>query len=131
MTTTQEHGPQVAKGWRARMRSTRAGALVLKAIVFVVGALFVALGLVLATLPGPLTIPPVLLGVWIWASEFSWAERLLARAQRSARKAWEQAKRRPISSALITVGGLIGAGVIIWAVNHYDLVNRAREAVGI
>ena len=130
-TTTQEHGPQIGKGWRARMRSTRAGALTLKAVVFVIGGLFVALGVALAALPGPLTIPPVLLGVWIWSSEFRWAERLLDRVQRSAQKAWAQAKRRPVSSAFITVGGLIAAGVVIWAVGHYELVDKAKSAVGL
>jgi hypothetical protein len=34
-----------------------------------------------------------------------------------------------VSSAAITVGGLAAAGVVFWAVGHYDLVDRALAAV--
>lgn len=117
-------------GWRGRMRRTRGGALALKAGVLVLGALFIALGLAAAVLPGPLTIPPMLLGLYILASEFEWADRLLQRAKKSAQEAWVKAKRRPVLSAVTTVGGLVLAGVVIWAVGHYDLVARAKDAVG-
>ena len=118
-------------GWRARVRRTPGGALALKVGVLVLGGLFIALGIAAAVLPGPLTIPPMLLGLYIWASEFDWADRLLQRAKRSAKEAWDKAKQRPVLSAVTTVGGLVAAGVVIWAVGHYDLVARAREAVGL
>jgi hypothetical protein len=51
------------------------------------GLLFILLGLALAALPGPLTIPPILVGLYIWSTEFAWAGRLLERAKRSAREA--------------------------------------------
>ena len=94
-------------GWRARLRRTPGGALLLKAVVFVVGALFIALGIAAAVLPGPLTIPPMLLGLYVLASEFDWADRLLQRAKKSAQEAWVKAKRRPVLSAVTTVGGLV------------------------
>ena len=118
-------------GWRARLRRTRGGALALKIGVLVLGALFIVLGLAAAVLPGPLTIPPMLLGLYILASEFDWADRLLQRAKKSAEEAWEKAKKRPVLSAVTTVGGLVLAGVVIWAVGHYDLVARGRELVGL
>jgi uncharacterized membrane protein YbaN (DUF454 family) len=121
----------VAKGWRARLRRTPGGGLLLRALVFVAGLFFVVLGLVLIVLPGPLTIPPILLGVWIWSTEFSWAHRLLARARRSAQTAWEQARQRPFWSALVTVGGLVAFGVGIYLAGRYDLVDRARTYVGL
>ena len=34
-----------------------------------------------SVLPGPLTIPPVLLGLWIWSTEFEWAHRFFAAVQ--------------------------------------------------
>jgi hypothetical protein len=119
------------RGWRARVRRTPGGALVLKVAVFVLGLLFILLGLALAALPGPLTIPPILLGVWIWSSEFAWADRLLDRAKRSAREAWENAKRRPVVSALVTGSGLVALGVAVYLVGRYDLVDRSRDAVGL
>ena len=105
------------------------GRLTLKAIVFVVGLLFVLGGIALAVLPGPLTIPPILVGVYVWSLEFAWARRLRVRVTKSAREAWEQAKRHPLRAGTITVLGLVLAGVAIWAVTHYDLVNRAKDLI--
>ena len=46
-------------------------------------------------------------------------------------EAWEAARAKPVGSAVVTVGGLVAAGVLIWAVSSYDVVARAREAVGL
>ena len=118
-------------GWRAALRRTPGGALLLKGLVFTLGPAFVVLGCVLIVAPGPLTIPPILLGLWIWSTEFAWADRQLDRAKASARVAWEDAKRRPVLSGLVTGGGLVGLGVGIWLAGKYDLVARARELVGV
>lgn len=107
-----------------RLRQTRAGALLLQGTVLVAGALFVVLGFALAVLPGPLTIPPVLLGVWIWATEFDWADRLLQRVAAKAQTAWAQTRRHPVSAAAATAGG-IGALVVGLALaRRYDVVDR-------
>lgn len=119
------------RSWRERVRRTPGGRHALRAAVFVLGLLFVLLGVALAALPGPLTIPPILLGVWIWSSEFAWADRLLDRARASAREAGERAKRRPVLSGLVTASGLVALGVGIWLAGRYDLVARARDVVGI
>ena len=118
-------------GWRAQVRSTPGGALLLKAGALVLGGALIALGFALVVLPGPLTIPPMLLGLYVLSTEFAWADRLKDRAEASAREAWAGAKQKPVTSGLITVGGLVAAGVAIWAVGHYELVARAREAVGV
>ncbi len=118
-------------GWRARLRRTPGGAQLLKVVVFVVGLAFILLGCALIVAPGPLTIPPILLGLWLWSTEFAWADRLLDRAKDSARAAWADAQRRPVLSALLTVGGLIGLGVALWAIARYELVARLLAAVGL
>ncbi|MCW2715136.1 MAG: hypothetical protein JWN88_2183 [Frankiales bacterium] len=118
-------------GWRARMRRTPGGRQLLQVLVFVLGLLFILLGVALAALPGPLTIPPVLLGLYIWSTEFAWADRLLERAKASAREAWAKAKQRPLISALVTVAGLIALGVGIYLVGRYDLVARGKDLVGL
>ena len=123
--------PRSATGWRARLRRTPGGALLLKGMVFTVGLAFVVLGCVLVVAPGPLTIPPILLGLWIWSTEFTWADRQLERAKASARVAWADAKRRPLVSGLVTGGGLVGLGVALWLVARYELVARAREVLGV
>jgi Putative transmembrane protein (PGPGW) len=98
--------------------------------VFVAGLVFIALGFALAVLPGPLTIPPVLLGLWIWSTEFRFAERFFDAFKAKAQEAWAHAKRRPASSAAITLGGLAAAGIAMWAVSHYELVAKGKDAVG-
>ncbi|MDQ3631292.1 MAG: hypothetical protein M3417_08530 [Actinomycetota bacterium] len=118
-------------GWRERMRSNRATRLPYRAAVFIAGLLCIAAGVALAVLPGPLTIPPVLLGLWIWSWEFRFAQKFFESFQEKAREAWAHAKKRPVSSALITLLGLAAAGVAMWAVVHYDLVARAKGAIGL
>jgi hypothetical protein len=102
-----------------------------RAGVFLAGLLCIAGGFALAVLPGPLTIPPVLLGLWIWSTEFEWAHRLFEKFREKAREAWAHARRHPVSSTVLTVGGLVLAGAAFWAVDHYSLVDRGKELVGL
>lgn len=117
-------------GWRASIRSKPGLGTAYRIAVFVVGLVFIGLGFALAVLPGPLTIPPVLLGLWIWSTEFRFAQKLFESFKQKARETWEHAKRHPLSATAITVGGLVGAGAVIWAVSHYGVVDRARELAG-
>jgi hypothetical protein len=123
--------PAPRDSWRARTRRKPGIGQAYRIGVFVLGLALIALGVALAVLPGPLTIPPVLLGLYVWSTEFSWAHRLFEQFKQKGREAWAHAKRRPVSSTIITVGGLVAAGVVIWAVNHYDLVAKAKDAVGL
>ena len=123
--------PPAQTGVRARLRRTPGGAQLLKVIVFVVGLLFILLGAALVVAPGPLTIPPILVGLYIWSTEFAWADRLLDRAKASAREAWANAKAKPVVSALVTGSGLIALGVGLFLVSKYDLVIRGKDLVGL
>ena len=116
---------------RRRRRSTRGPRLLYRIGVVVAGSLFILLGAALAVLPGPLTIPPVLLGLWIWSTEFHFARRLFERAKHKGQKAWAQARRHPRSSAAVTLGGLAAAGVAAWAISHFELVATATDALGL
>jgi Putative transmembrane protein (PGPGW) len=116
---------------RDRIRSKPGLAQAYRVGVFLAGLLFIVLGVALAVLPGPLTIPPVLLGLWIWSTEFRFAKRFFESFKRKAREAWAHAQRHPASSALITIGGLVAAGAAIWAVGHFELVAKAKDAVGL
>ena len=118
-------------GWKRAVRRSPGGGQAVKVIVFCAGLFFILLGLALAALPGPLTIPPILLGVYIWSTEFAWAERLLDRAKRSAQEAWEKAKAKPVVTGLVTTSGLIAFGVGLYLTFRYDLVDRAKDLVGL
>jgi hypothetical protein len=112
---------------RARVHANPALAQVWRVGVFAAGLLLVALGLALAVLPGPLTIPPVLAGLWVWSTEFAWARRLFDSFKRKAKAAWAHAKQHPVSSAVVTVGGLLLVAAVVWAVGHFELVDRVRD----
>ena len=118
-------------GWRGRMRRTPGGAQFLQVLVFFAGLAFILLGVVLVALPGPLTIPPILIGLYLWSTEFAWADRLLDRAKASAKEAWEKAKQRPLITAAVTLSGLVAVGVGLYLVNRYELVRHVRELVGL
>lgn len=126
MTTT---GPRPG-GWRARLHRSPPLALAWRAGVFLVGLLCIAGGVVLAVLPGPLTIPPVLLGLWVWSTEFTWAQRLFTAFRRKAVEAWHHARAHPVSSGAVTLGGLALVAAAVVVVSQYDLVDRARAAIG-
>jgi hypothetical protein len=117
--------------WRDRTRRKPGIGQLYRVGVFVLGLACIALGIALAVLPGPLTIPPILLGLWIWSTEFSWAHRLFESFKEKGRQAWHHAKLHPVSSTIITVGGIVGAIAVVWAVNHFDLVAKAKDAVGL
>jgi len=125
-------GPRTVKpgSWRDRIRQKPGLGIAYRVAVFVVGLLFVLLGVALTVLPGPLTIPPILVGLWVWSTEFEWARRLFAAFRRKARDTWAHAKQHPVSSAAVTLGGLVAAGVVFWAVGRYDLVDRALSVIG-
>jgi hypothetical protein len=116
--------------WRGRLRATRVGSFLLKLAVLVVGGVFIAVGLVLVVLPGPLTIPPVLLGLWIWSTEFAWAERLRLRVAVRGRAALDLARRRPVHSAAATLGGVLVLVAALVALSRYDVVGRVSDAFG-
>lgn len=112
--------------WRARLRTTlqliRAnptGRIALKIAVSVVGALIVALGIVLIPLPGP-GWGIVILGLAVWAIEFAWAKHLL-RFTRAQIARWTRLIRRQTMTARLGLGaaGLVFVAVMVWlSVKH-------------
>ena len=118
-------------GWRDRVRSKPGLGQLYRLGVFIAGLACIAVGFALAVLPGPLTIPPILLGLWLWSTEFRFAERLFESFKEKGRKAWAHAKRHPASSAAITIGGLAAAAAAMWAVSHYELVDKGKDAIGV
>lgn len=106
---------------RDRLRVLPGGDVLVHVLVFLLGAACVALGLVLVILPGPLTIPPVLLGLFVWSLEFVFAERLLSRGRRSADAAWQAARRRPWRTGIVSVGGLLLAVLVAVLISRQGL----------
>jgi hypothetical protein len=64
-----------------------------KTIVLVIGLSIVTLGLALIVLPGPFTIPLLILGFFILGSEFAWAATVLTHTRRQMDRAGNAVKR--------------------------------------
>lgn len=57
--------------------------------------------------------------------------RFADRFKEKGREAWDHAKRHPVGSTLVTVFGLVVAAAVFWAVGHFELVDKTRDAIGI
>ena len=81
--------------WRAKIRRNPYQLRLYRCVVAVVGTFFIALGFVSGPLPGPGGIPLVLLGLAIWASEFEWAQHLMAwfKVQLHRFRSWSRPKQ--------------------------------------
>lgn len=71
---------ELAKGWQLIPSAIR------KTIVSVIGSTLIVIGLLLSVLPGPFTIPLVILGLLVLGLEFAWAQRTLERVKAQGAK---------------------------------------------
>ncbi len=71
---------EISKGWKLLPSPIR------KTIVSVFGSTFIVIGLLLSVLPGPFTIPLVILGLLILGIEFAWAQRTLEKVKQQGAK---------------------------------------------
>ena len=62
-------------------------------VVFVVGVSLFALGIALIPLPGPFSIPLMIAGLAVLATEYVWAEKALDTVKDRAKRASDAAKR--------------------------------------
>jgi uncharacterized protein (TIGR02611 family) len=86
--------------WLAAHRTTDAG---YRLLVGLVGALVIAFGLATVPLPGPGWLT-VIAGLFILATEFVWAERLLHFTRRQVRRWTEWVGARPLGLRLLLAG---------------------------
>ncbi|MEO6501522.1 MAG: TIGR02611 family protein [Jatrophihabitantaceae bacterium] len=114
-----DSGPQPPKWLRpVRDKVTRVpgGALIWRLLIGTLGLLIVLIGVALIPLPGPGWVI-VFVGVAVWATEFSWAQRLLQYGRSVLHKWTEWVKRRSlVTRVLIGLGGLLVlAGAVAFA----------------
>ena len=69
-----------SKSWKLLPETLR------KTIVLIVGSTLIVTAILLIVLPGPFTIPLLILGLVVLAAEFAWAERLLIRVRHQGAK---------------------------------------------
>jgi hypothetical protein len=110
------HAATQSPGWKNRVKAKRGTRYTYQAAVFLLGLLVILACLGLWTfLPAPLAIPPMLIGVWIWSTEFRFADRLLAWLKDKAQAGRANAKKHPVKFGLITAAGFLLAAAGYWA----------------
>jgi uncharacterized protein (TIGR02611 family) len=82
-------------GWRRRLAARRTTDKAYRLGVGIVGALVVAVGLAAIPLPGPGWLI-VIAGLFVWATEFLWAERLLDFTKKRVTSWTDWVGRQPI-----------------------------------
>ena len=118
-------------GFLDKLRATPTGRMALKIGIGVLGALVIALGIILIPFPGP-GWAIVILGLAILALEFTWAKKLLefTRRQVKAWTSWVGRQSLPVRGVLGVVGLVFVAGVV-WASVRVsfgvDLIEKTRE----
>jgi uncharacterized protein (TIGR02611 family) len=115
----------------AKIRANPTGHLVLKIATAVLGAAVIAVGIILIPFPGP-GWAIVILGLAIWAIEFTWARKLLEFTRRQVQTwtRWIGGRSWPVR-AVLGVAGLLFLGALVWGSVKLsfgvDLVAEGRE----
>ena len=118
-------------GFLDKVRATPTGRLALKIGIGVLGALVIALGIILIPFPGP-GWAIVILGLAIWALEFAWAKSLLEFTKRQVKAwtSWIGRQSLPVRGVLGVAGLVFVAGVVWTSVRvsfGVDLIEKTRE----
>jgi len=71
---------KIAKAWKALPGPLR------KTIALVIGSTLIIVGTLLVVLPGPFTLPLIILGLVVLGLEFAWAEAMLIRVRHHGAK---------------------------------------------
>ncbi len=132
--------PQGSSTWRDRariahqtIRANPTGAAALKVIIGALGAVVIAIGVLLIPLPGPGWLI-VIGGLAIWAIEFVWARHLLQFTKDKVHGWTEWVKRQPLPlRLLIGLVGLVFVAAVLYTTLRFsfgiDVVSQAWEYV--
>ncbi|HET6483285.1 MAG TPA: TIGR02611 family protein [Actinoplanes sp.] len=114
-----------------KIRANPTGRLALKISVANLGAIVVAVGIVLIPFPGP-GWAIVIVGLAIWAIEFAWAKRLLEFTKRHVQSwtHWIARQSWPIKCVVAVVSFVFVSAIVYLSVRFslgIDLIDKARE----
>lgn len=113
--SAEENSSTLQRWWR------RVPAPIRKTLVLAVGITLIVLGLLLIVLPGPFTIPLIIAGLVVMASEFAWAAVMTEKAKHHGARLWDIAKeawkgrfRKTAnrSGTRVEVGSITGSSLI-------------------
>ena len=114
---------------RQRIRSTRTGRVTLQATIAFLGALVVAIGVVLIPFPGPGWLI-VLAGLAIWAVEFVWAQRLLHFTRSQLDMWWRWLRGQNLLVRMLAgLVGLIFVVSVVWLSLRFSVGVRSLDEI--
>ncbi|MFI6496980.1 TIGR02611 family protein [Nonomuraea typhae] len=117
-------------GWLDGFRSTRSGALTLKIVIGVIGAVMVVGGLIMVPFPGPGWLV-VFAGLAVLSTEFHWAHKVLEFGKRTLHAWTEWFKRQGWTiRILVAIVTVVAACAIVYVglrTLGIDLVQIARD----
>lgn len=128
---TEPDGDRSPGAILAKIRSNPTGHLAFRIGIGVLGALIIAVGIILIPFPGP-GWAIVILGLAVWAIEFTWAKKLLDYTKRQVQSwtHWIGRQSWPVR-AVIGVAGLLFVAAIVWASVRLslgiDLIAEGRD----
>lgn len=114
-----------------KIRANPTGRLALKISIATLGAIVVAVGIVLIPFPGP-GWAIVILGLAIWAIEFAWARHLLEFTKRHVQSwtHWIARQSWPVKGVVGLVGFVFVSAIVYLSVRlslGIDLIEEARQ----
>ncbi|MFI6597153.1 TIGR02611 family protein [Nonomuraea sp. NPDC050536] len=119
-------------GWLDGVRSTRTGALTLKIVIGVIGAVMVVGGLIMVPFPGPGWLV-VFAGLAVLATEFHWAHRVLEFGKRTLHAWTEWYKRQGWTVRIVVLVVTVAAAAVIVYVGMksigIDLIDVAQRFI--
>ena len=130
MTAKQDHDRSPV-GVLDRIRGNPTGRLALKISVATLGAVVVAVGIVLIPFPGP-GWAIVIAGLAIWAIEFAWARHLLEFTKKHvlAWTHWIARQSWPVKAVVGLVCFIFVSAIVYFSVRlsfGIDLIEKARD----
>src|ERR1044071_1609704 len=129
--STKADEDRAPMGVLAKIRANPTGRLALKIGIGVLGALVIALGIVLIPFPGP-GWAIVILGLAIWAIEFAWARSLLAFTKRHVQSwtHWIARQSWPVKCVVGLVSFVFVSAIVYFSVRFslgIDLIEEGRQ----
>ena len=114
-----------------KIRANPTGRMALRIGIGVLGALVVAVGIILIPFPGP-GWAIVILGLAIWAIEFAWARHLLAFTKRHVQSwtHWIARQSWPVKCVVAVVSFVFVSAIVYLSVRlslGIDLIQEARD----
>lgn len=127
-TAAQNRAGDVTTG--AKRALTKPAAIALTFLHAIAGGGLILLGLAAIVLPGPFTVPPIVLGLWILSRRFNSAAKLLSRLEPSWSRLRDRYRNRHGRLVLEGVISVFWVAAVVWIAHRFDFPTRLFHWLG-